>query len=272
MVLAVDRDIDAFHRAQELKNTFEKENNPTRIVPVNCKFSRLSQSIPKEIMSSKFDLIVFDFGVSSFQLDSAQRGFSFRHDGPLDMRMSVDVGDSRGENMDDGLTAYHIVNYYSPQQIQSILLKYGEEEFAHLITEEIIRRRQAKPIATTHELRDLIVDVYPKSYLRKTGYFDPNSTKSHPATKTFQALRIEVNNELKEIERGLKQAEHLLTVGSGLFAAVTFHSLEDKMVKSYLGDKSKWNNVHHPIMPSDQEIKDNPRCRSGKLRSGVLAV
>ena len=195
-----------------------------------------------------FDIILADFGVSSPQLDESERGFSFKNEGPLDMRM-----DRR-----QVLTAEKIVNCYSERELAEIFIKYGEEKpgRAKLLAKEIVHHR---PIKTTKELADII--------LSKSRY-----SKLHPATKIFQAIRIVVNNELEEIEKTLPLLPKLLNK-NGRLGIITFHSLEDRLVKNYfkdassLGEESELSIItKKPIIAENPELVINPRARSAKLR------
>ncbi|WP_010298402.1 16S rRNA (cytosine(1402)-N(4))-methyltransferase RsmH [Candidatus Odyssella thessalonicensis] len=259
-VIAVDRDPEAIQRAEQLKAQY-----PDRLFVFQGVFSDLP-SIVEKVPVEKVDGVVFDFGVSSYQIDTPERGFSFRFEGPLDMRMS-------GE----GESAADIVNTYSEEDLANVIYTYGEEYRSRRIARAIVELRKVKPIQTTLELANLI-----KS--RVGGRPDAQ----HPATLTFQALRIKVNNELIEIERGLKFAEDFLST-DGRLVAVTFHSLEDRVVKSFLRQKSvrkqkqsrllPGEKVPSPpsfhdlypkgIAPSETEISANPRSRSARLRAAV---
>lgn len=256
-VIALDRDPDAADRARELKSIY-----PDRFSFHAGVFSDL----PSLIGAQKIDGVVFDFGVSSFQIDTPERGFSFRFDGPLDMRMSG-----------SGESAADIVNTYEETDLANLIYMYGEEHKSRQIAKAIVELRNIKPIETTLELANLI-----KS--RLGGRPDAQ----HPATLTFQALRIKVNNELNEVEQGLKFAEDFLKP-EGRLVTVTFHSLEDRIVKSFLrqravrkGKQSRLlpGEVPPPpptfidlypkgIAPTDQEVKRNPRSRSSRLRAAI---
>ena len=213
---------------------------------------------------SKVDGIVFDLGVCSTQLDQPERGFSFRQDGPLDMRMSK-----------DGTDAAHIINHYGEADIANILWRYGEERASRRIARAIVQARLTAPIERTGQLTNIIHSVMPR----------PKPGQANSATRSFQALRIYVNAELEEIEAALLAAEKLLKPG-GILAVVSFHSLEDRIVKLFLADRSgaKARPSRHlpdvgpetlptfiltprkPIPPTEAEISLNPRSRSAKLR------
>ncbi len=213
----------------------------------------------------KLDGVMMDLGVSSYQLDEAERGFSYMHDAPLDMRM-----DRRS-----GLDAKKVVNTYSEEELCGIITKYGEEKWAVRIAKFIAERREVKPIETTFELVDIIKAAVPKN-ARRDG--------PHPAKRTFQAIRIEVNGELRILEKAIRDSADMLKNG-GRIAVITFHSLEDRIVKETFASLAnactcppqfpvcvcgKRNSLkivtRKPILPSDEEIESNPRSRSAKLR------
>lgn len=217
---------------------------------------------------TQVDAVVLDIGVSSMQIDDSDRGFSFMKDAALDMRMSQ-----------AGVSAADVVNNYSEEELARILFEYGEERDARRIARSIVNNRVLAPITTTKQLADLV-----KAAVRGAG-----KMKIHPATRTFQALRIEVNQELAELESALRAAEHLLKPG-GRLVVISFHSLEDRIVKQFMQSRAgKMNTVsrHDPaallpnatsqtaifeltptraIAPSEQEVNTNPRARSAKLR------
>ena len=216
------------------------------------------------------DGVVLDIGVSSMQIDQDTRGFSFKKDGPLDMRMSQ-----------DGMSAADFINGADEKTIADVIFNYGEERHSRKIAKKIVEKRAEKPFERTSELAALVADCVPKNFKSKTD----------PATKTFQALRIHINDELGELERGLKAATHLLKPG-GRLVVVTFHSLEDGIVKRFLKDNSaplrsvnKYAKepenkddytryaysveTKRPLDVSSQEAKDNPRARSAKLRCAI---
>lgn len=216
-------------------------------------------------VEEKVDGLVLDLGVSSMQIDQPQRGFSFRFDGPLDMRMGQ-----------EGLKAKDIVNGFKEKQIADILFKYGEEKASRRIAAALVKARAQKPITTTSALAEIVHSVMPKP---KDG--------SDSAMRTFQALRIYVNDELGELERALEASIRLLKPG-GRLVVVTFHSLEDRIVKNFLIKNSslKPNQNRHvpeivstkplfqvltkkPVLPSDEEVRRNPRAHSAKLRAGL---
>lgn len=214
----------------------------------------------------KVDGVLIDLGISSYQIDEGKRGFSFLHNGKLDMRMGQD---------EDTLTAYDIVNTYSEERLRDIFFKYGEEEFSKVIAKNIVKSREAKKIETTFELRDIIENSLPKKVVYSRG---------GASKKVFQALRIEVNEELNELDKCLEAFIELLGSG-GRMAVLTFHSLEDRIVKNVFKlessdcicpPKTPICICHHkakiklvnkkPIMASEEEQKENSRSTSAKLR------
>ena len=254
-LIAVDQDPDAIKVLHERFDSFDN------VTIVQNNFSNV-KDILKEQGIEKIDGMLLDLGVSSFQLDTAQRGFSYHADAPLDMRMSK-----------SGLSAKDVVNTYSETELADILFRYGEEKFARRIAKNIILHRQNKEIETTGELVDIIKESYPKAKMRD----------SHPARKTFQAIRIEVNAELDALEKTLDSALACLSSG-GRLSIITFHSLEDRMVKEKF---NSWVNPctcpkEFPVCvcgkkplgkmpfkfkaPSEAELEENPRARSSKLR------
>ena len=254
-LIAVDQDPDAIKVLHERLDSFDN------VTIVQNNFSNV-KDILKEQGIEKIDGMLLDLGVSSFQLDTAQRGFSYHADAPLDMRMSK-----------SGLSAKDVVNTYSETELADILFRYGEEKFARRIAKNIVIHRQNKEIETTGELVDIIKESYPKAKMRD----------SHPARKTFQAIRIEVNAELDALEKTLDSALDCLSSG-GRLSIITFHSLEDRMVKEKF---NSWVNPctspkEFPVCvcgkkplgkmpfkfkaPSEAELEKNPRARSSKLR------
>ena len=254
-LIAVDQDPDA------IKVLDERLGGLENVTIVKNNFSNIKQ-ILTDLGINKIDGVLLDLGVSSFQLDTDERGFSYHKNAPLDMRMSK-----------TGISARDVVNTYSEQELSSILFRYGEEKFARQIAKNIAVFRQSKPIETTFELVDIIKSSYPKSKMRD----------SHPARKTFQAIRIEVNKELDVLERTLDDALDCLSTG-GRLCVITFHSLEDRIVKERF---NSWLNPctcpkEFPVCvcgkkplgrlpfkfkaPTDAELEENPRARSAKLR------
>ena len=261
-VIAIDRDADAIARGQSLKDDFGD-----RLILVHGTFGNALELVSAAGFE-KVDGFVLDIGVSSFQIDEAQRGFSFRFDGPLDMRMDVSAGRSAAD----------LVNTMQQDDLADLIYKYGEERKSRHIARRIVERRAEAPFETTLDLADVVRSVVKQS----------PKDKSDPATRTFQALRIAVNDELGELERALEASQALLRE-AGRLVVVSFHSLEDGIVKSFLYEKSGRVSApsrHIPVMgdqvdpiftlprrkpvePSDQECDENPRARSAKLRSAV---
>ena len=214
----------------------------------------------------KIDGIFFDLGVSSYQLDTPERGFSYMNEGPLDMRM----------NTDSKFDAYYVVNNYSEEQLADIIHRYGEERWSKRIAQFIVNERKLKPIATTGELVTVIKKAIPKG-ARQDG--------PHPAKRTFQAIRIEVNNELNILEAVVRKAVERLK-SDGRIGVITFHSLEDRIVKKTLAELAKGCTCPPQlpicicgkkpqvkkvisIKPTEEEIADNPRSRSARLRGAI---
>jgi 16S rRNA (cytosine1402-N4)-methyltransferase len=194
------------------------------------------------------DAILLDIGISSDQLDRSGRGFSFLRDEPLDMRMSP--LDRLGAS---NLTAADILNSWDEHAIELILRGFGEERYSRKIAKEIIETRELQPFKTTGDLVEAVERVKPRTF----------RDKINPATKTFQALRIAVNEELAALETGLEKAYEILNPG-GRIAVISFHSLEDRIVKNF--QKAKMGRAEKPVTPSEEEVRENPRSRSAKLR------
>jgi 16S rRNA (cytosine1402-N4)-methyltransferase len=259
-VIGIDRDPRARLASEPLKAAY-----PGRFTLVEARFGDLAEVLD-QIAVRTVDGVVLDLGVSSMQLDQPERGFSFRADGPLDMRMG-------GE----GPSAAEVVAELSARELETLFRVYGEEKRARRAAEAIVRAREAEPIVTTARLASVVEDAIGQAELR-----------IHPATRVFQALRIYVNDELGELERALHAAEARLAPG-GRLVVVTFHSLEDRIVKLFLRERSglaPQGSRHmpqatrprepsfrmlrpEPQKPSDAEIEDNPRARSAKLRAAA---
>ncbi len=258
-LIGIDRDIEAIGAAKERLKEF-KDN----ITLVNNNFSNVKQ-ILAELGISKIDGAVLDLGVSSYQLDNAERGFSYMHDARLDMRM----------NPSDKLSAYEVVNNYTKEELTKIFYEYGEEKWSARIAEFIVEKREQKPVETTLELVDIIKAAIPKK-VRVEG--------SHPAKRIFQAIRIEVNNELGILKDTVSDIVDVLNPG-GRISVITFHSLEDRIIKKAFMDLAmgcicpKGFPVcvcnrqpivkvisKKPILPTNKEEKENPRSKSAKLR------
>jgi len=255
-VVALDRDPEASDRAESLKKHY-----PDRFTFLPGRFSDMARLVPP----LDYDGIVFDLGVSSPQLDEGDRGFSFKHEGPLDMRMER-----------QGLSAADVVNTFDEKEIAHILWMYGEERRSRAIARAIVEKRKETPFATTTQLADLVRAI--------VGFERPGFD---PATRTFQALRLYVNQELSQLEEGLKASEELLKTG-GRLVVVSFHSLEDRIVKTFFKEKS--GGLSHasrylpelphqeaifilknkkPLTPQEDELRTNPRARSAHLRWAI---
>ena len=258
-LIAIDRDDAAIAAATERLSDYLD-----RVTFVRNNFSSAAE-VCRELGIEKIDGILLDLGVSSYQLDTAERGFTHNTDAPLDMRM-----DRRGE-----LDAYTVVNTYSAEELKRVIWEYGEERFAPKIAQAIVRRREIKPIERTGELVDIIKSAIPAA-AREGGH--------HPAKRTFQAIRIEVNGELDAIEPAIRRAKDIMAKG-GRIVIITFHSLEDRIVKQTYADMASGCTcprslpicvcgkkpevkvlTKKPILPSERELEENPRSRSAKLR------
>lgn len=256
-LIGIDQDQAALDAAEERLAPWRD-----RVTLVHSNFSEL-ETVMKQAGTPWADGMLFDLGVSSPQLDDASRGFSYMQDAPLDMRM----------DLEKPLTAREIVNGWSGDELRRVLYEYGEERYAPAIAQAIVRRRETSPVETTLELVDVIKSAMPPAALRE---------KQHPAKRSFQALRIAVNGELDVLEPMLKAAVKLLTPG-GRLAVITFHSLEDRIVKRTMQALAKGCTcppefpvcvcgkkpalrLLKPVTPSAKEIADNPRARSARLR------
>ena len=229
-----------------------KKVKAERLVLVCGNFADL-EKIAKQNNFSKVSGILFDLGMSSWHLEESLKGFSFQKDEPLDMRYSPE----------NPFTARKILNWYSEKDIEKILREYGEERFSKKIARKIVEKRKEKPIETTFQLREIIKMSTPGWYHRR---------KIHFATKTFQALRIAVNSEIDNLKKALEESLTILKQ-NGRLVLISFHSLEDRIVKNFLREKAKEGIVSiltkKPIIPSSEEIKLNYRSRSAKLRAAV---
>lgn len=258
LLIGVDQDEDAIHAAGE-----RLEHLPCHLKLVRDNFSHIGKVLDEE----KIGLVngfLFDLGVSSYQLDEGERGFSYMHDGALDMRM-----DQRNP-----LTAADIVNTYSEDELEKVIREYGEERWSRRIAKFIVAAREKRPLATTGELVQVIKAAVPLG-ARKDG--------PHPAKRTFQALRIEVNGELRILEETMRTCVAHLTPG-GRLGVITFQSLEDRIIKNVFREMARdcicppevpvcichHHKIVHlvgkPIRPSEEEIEENPRARSATLR------
>ena len=255
-VYAIDRDPDAIREGQKLVDAYKG-----RLHLLHGTFGEMAELVRGEGVDF-VDGVMLDIGVSSMQIDRAERGFSFQKDGALDMRMSQ-----------NGLSAADVLNTFGEREIADIIYKYGEERFSRRIAAAVVEQRKTAPFKTTLEFADLIRRTVP----HKREDIDP-------ATRSFQALRIYVNDELGQLESGLSAAHYLLKAG-GRMAIVSFHSLEDRIVKTFMQEKSgKTANpsrympvvekqaatlkaiTKKPILPTESETKFNPRARSARLR------
>jgi 16S rRNA (cytosine1402-N4)-methyltransferase len=262
-VLALDRDPTAVHGAATLI-----EEAAGRLKVVESPFSRMEDAVRDELSGRAVDGVVLDIGVSSMQLDDAERGFSFQSDGPLDMRMSS-----------SGMSAADFVNTAEDEEIANVIYTFGEEHRSRAIARAIVKRREEAPFTRTLELAETVLRVF---HGRKVD-------GRHPATRTFQALRIFVNDELGELASALSAAEHVLRPG-GRLVVVSFHSLEDRIVKKFLTERSgktSGGSRHlppesikstepsfrivnsRPLTPSKGELEVNPRARSARLRAAI---
>ena len=258
-IIGIDQDAAAIEAASaRLKDFGEK------VTIVRSNYCDMKSKL-HELGIDKVDGIVLDLGVSSYQLDTAERGFSYREDAPLDMRM-----DTRQK-----MTARDIVNDYTEADLYRVIRDYGEDKFAKNIAKHIVQARAVKPVETTAELSEIIRASIPMKFQKKSG---------HPAKRTFQAIRIELNRELDVLRDSLDDMIDLLNPG-GRLCIITFHSLEDRIVKSAFrknenpctcppdfpvcvcGKKSKGKVItRKPILPSETEMEENPRSKSAKLR------
>ena len=258
-LIAIDRDQTALERAGERLKPYAE-----RITFVHGNFRDLPRLL-SEHDAEKVDGMLFDLGVSSPQLDEAERGFSYMTDAPLDMRMDTS----------ESLTAWFVVNKWPEEKLKKILFEYGEERYAPRIASAIAARREQDPIDTTGELVEIIRGAMPAAALRE---------KQHPAKRSFQAIRIAVNDELVSVSELMDAAAEALNPG-GRLAVISFHSLEDRIVKNAIaarehgctcprdfpictcGFKQTLKSItRKPILPSEQELSENPRSRSAKMR------
>ena len=258
-IIAFERDAEILMRAKERLSEFEN-----RITFINDNFSEIGFHLNS--MNLKADGILYDFGISSFHFDISKRGFAFKDDEPLDMRLGLN---------EKNISAAHVVNNYSEEQLTGIFYRYGEENWSKHIAKIICERRKSKPITTSSELSDIVLAAIPKKFHVKN---------IHPATRIFQAIRIEVNDELSAIEKSLNEL-HKHCNADALIMAISFHSLEDRIVKNYFKRLSRGclcffepkncmcTNMpfaeiltKKPIVPAQDEIEFNKRSRSAKLR------
>lgn len=261
-VIGIDQDSEAIDAATKRLCEFRD-----KVVTVNRNFSEI-KSILDELGIEKIDGAVMDLGVSSYQLDNAERGFSYMHDAPLDMRMDRNTSKS----------AYDVVNTYSEQELMRIFYEYGEEKWSSRIAKFIVEKRKDKEILTTYELSDIIKAAIPKAARMDGG---------HPAKRIFQAIRIEVNGELEILKQAICDFTDVLKPG-GVLSIITFHSLEDRIVKKTFVELAKGCTcpksfpvcvcnktpeikilTSKPILPSERELDENSRSKSAKLRVAV---
>ena len=259
-LISLDRDPDAVAAAKERLAVFGG-----KVTVVKSDYSEIG-AVLDSVGADPLNGVMWDLGVSSFQLDEGERGFSYMKDAPLDMRM-----DRSG-----GITAADVVNGYSAEELKRIIWEYGEEKFAGPVAKNIVKAREKKRITTTGELAALVAGAMPAAARR--------AETQHPAKRTFQAIRIEVNGELDQIEPSIRAAVERLAPG-GIAAVITFHSLEDRIVKRTFADLAtgcicppefpvcvcgRVPVVEHvtkkPVVPSKDETEENPRARSAKLR------
>jgi len=248
-VLGIDADPETI---KNLQSGISNKEFKKRLILVSDNFANLKEIVRRERFTKVLG-ILFDLGMSSWQLESSGRGFSFLKQEPLDMRY-----DPKGP-----LTAEKIVNFWSESEIEKTLREYGEEKFAGTIAREIVRERNVRPIKSTSQLVNIIRRAVPSGYLHQ---------KIHFATRTFQALRIAVNDELNNLEKALPQSLEILN-RRGRIAVISFHSLEDRIVKNFFKQKVRENVLQalnkKPITPSREEVRINPRSRSAKLRTAI---
>jgi len=240
LLVGVDRDPSALALASQRLATFGE-----RFRPVRARFSEIGPNVA----DGAVDGVLFDLGVSSMQLDTPERGFSYREDGPLDMRMSQ-----------DGPTAADLVNSLPQDELADLIFQYGQEPKSRRIASAIVRERSRSPVETTDRLAGIVVGAVGR---RPGG--------PHPARRTFQALRIAVNREIEELAASLPRAVDLLVPG-GRVVVIAYHSLEDRLVKQTFRDDERLTILtKHPRTASDQEVDRNPRARAAKLRAADRA-
>lgn len=241
LLIGIDQDEEILNQAKDNLKDFKN------VLFFNENYTSLPEILKKAGIEKITGGVLLDLGVNSLHLDKKERGFSFQSDSPLDMRM---------DNKSD-FSAFEVVNHYKEEELADIIYKYGEERFSRRIARKIVEaRKKAKSIKTTLELSNIILSCYPKSKWFKT----------HPATKTFQAIRIEVNRELEVLDKFLRFIPELL-YKKGRLSVISFHSLEDRIVKNFLKGCPEFQIItKKPITPSENEMRDNPRSRSSKLR------
>lgn len=239
-LIGIDRDNEALRTAQE-------RLSDKRVILRKGSFSDMEKLLKKDEIT-EVDGILFDLGISMIQMKDIERGFSFISDKRMDMRM----------DKEQALSARDVVNKYSANELERILREFGEERLSRKISEAIVRKRRIKPIDTCSELSEIVERVYGRR------------GRVHPATKTFQALRIEVNKELDELQKGLDASVRILKRG-GRLCVISYHSLEDRIVKHFIARSSKEGSLKvitkKPLTPGSEEIRSNPSSRSAKLRA-----
>lgn len=246
-LLAIDANSDTLE--QEVTKDLQQNKNFKLVIDNFRNLKKIFED-NKDFINS-CDGILLDLGISSDELEQSGRGFSFQNDEPLDMRFDVN----------QELTAAEVLNTYSLEDLYNVIKNYGEYRRPRKLAEEIIAHRKAQEFKSTFDLVNLILEVTPRHF----------KDRLHPATKVFQALRIEVNSELESIEKVLPQAVEILASG-GRLVVIAFHALEDRIVKHYFRNLVKQENspikilTKRPLVPSDEEIKENPRARSAKMR------
>jgi len=248
MLIGIDRDEETLRLASERLKPFEGS-----FKLINKNFEYLKEAL-KEIGVEKVNGIIFDLGISSIQMEAWQRGFSIKNEGPLDMRM----------DRNQALTAKDLVNRLSEMELSDTIREFGEERFHRRIAKKIVEERKKKEISTTAELTEVILRSLPYSH---------NKYRIHPATRTFQAFRIRVNDELSAISRALKESPDVLAKGARV-CVISFHSLEDRIVKNTFKEfkaRGIFNILtKKPLMADESEAANNPRSRSAKLRAGEM--
>jgi len=256
-IIGIDADKVAIEASKEVLEPYKLNNQ----IFLEMTYSDSLEKILDKYQLNHVDKVLFDLGFRSDQVDDANRGFSFLNEGPLDMSFQSSVGDIKDlSDRENKLTASEIINEWQEESIADIIYGYGEEKFSRRIAKAIVEAREEKKIETTTELAEIVKSSVPAFYRR---------TKIHPATKTFQALRITVNDELERFKRTLNFAYEKLSP-TGRIAVISFHSLEDRITKRFFRDKAKAGEAKlitkKPITASREEINENPRSRSAKLR------
>lgn len=245
-VLGLDRDPDALALATARLGSFGD-----RVRFVRAGFADIASAVADKGWGGPVDAVIFDLGVSSMQLDEAERGFSFRFDSDLDMRMDPS----------QEISAFDVVNFYEERELADVLFHFGEERHARRISKAICAAREARPIRTTAELAEIVVQAMPGTAKRD----------KHPARRTFQAIRIEVNRELDQLEAALPEAAKVLAPG-GRLVTISYHSLEDRVIKRFMSEASSGSDqslrliTKQPVTPGEEELEANPRSSAAKLR------